>query len=69
MTDSNLTKIFVYGTLKKGQPNSYKLVENGAVFVDSASTADKWPLRIASDSNIPFLLYRKDHGHVNEYES
>ena len=66
MANNNLTKIFVYGTLKKGQPNYDKLVERNAVFVDKALTVDKWPLTIASDSNIPFLLYKKDYGNVSK---
>jgi gamma-glutamylcyclotransferase (GGCT)/AIG2-like uncharacterized protein YtfP len=62
--NGNLTKIFVYGTLKKDQPNYEKLVERNAIFVDKAVTIDKYPLVIASDANIPFLLYKKDHGNV-----
>jgi gamma-glutamylaminecyclotransferase len=60
----NLTKIFVYGTLKQGQPNFGHMIERNAIFVDKAITVDKWPLVIASEANIPFLLYKKDFGHV-----
>lgn len=67
MQDENdkLTKIFVYGTLKKGQPNYEIMVERSARFVDKAVTVDKWPLVIATDANIPFLLHKKDLGHVS----
>ena len=60
----HLTKIFVYGTLKKGQPNFEHMIERNAIFVDKAVTADKYPLVIATEANIPFLLYKKDFGHV-----
>ncbi|CAG2181391.1 unnamed protein product [Oppiella nova] len=57
--------MFVYGTLKTGQPNHYLMndSENGvAQFVAKGQTLDKWPLVIASKYNIPFLLHKKDFG-------
>ncbi|XP_075994073.1 gamma-glutamylaminecyclotransferase-like [Genypterus blacodes] len=54
-----MTHVFVYGTLKKGQPNHYRLFDkaNGeAEFLASASTSEKFPLVIAGEYNIPFLL-------------
>ncbi|XP_026886871.1 gamma-glutamylaminecyclotransferase C [Electrophorus electricus] len=54
-----MTNIFVYGTLKKGQPNHYRMLNtaNGrAEFLGCARTIDKYPLVIAGKYNIPFLL-------------
>ncbi|GLV33571.1 uncharacterized protein CBL_21375, partial [Carabus blaptoides fortunei] len=56
---TNLHKIFVYGTLKKGEPNHhwFSKIENGVVkFVCDAQTSEKYPLVIATKYNIPFLL-------------
>ncbi|CAM4504444.1 unnamed protein product [Leuciscus chuanchicus] len=53
------TDIFVYGTLKEGQPNHFimKNDTNGqAEFVAHARTVDRYPLVIATKNNIPFLL-------------
>ena len=51
--------VFVYGTLKNGQPNHY-LLENEAngvkIFCGKAKTVKKFPLVVASRYNIPFLL-------------
>ncbi|XDV14484.1 hypothetical protein PO909_014726 [Leuciscus waleckii] len=54
-----MTDIFVYGTLKEGQPNHFimKNDTNGqAEFVAYARTVDRYPLVIATKYNIPFLL-------------
>ncbi|KAG8004543.1 Gamma-glutamylaminecyclotransferase [Nibea albiflora] len=54
-----MTRVFVYGTLKKGQPNYYRMFDstNGkAEFLASACTTQKYPLVIANKYNIPFLL-------------
>ncbi|XP_075218565.1 putative gamma-glutamylcyclotransferase CG2811 isoform X2 [Lycorma delicatula] len=51
--------VFVYGTLKHGQPNHNWLTEteNGcSKYVGDGSTVKKYPLIIASKYNIPFLL-------------
>jgi len=58
--------VFVYGTLKSGQPNYTHMLDsrNGqAVFVSKARTVDKWPLVIASKYNIPYLLKCEGQGH------
>ncbi|KAK7162261.1 hypothetical protein R3I94_004803 [Phoxinus phoxinus] len=55
----HMTKIFVYGTLKKGQPNHSRMKDhaNGqAEFVAHARTVDRYPLVIATKDNVPFLL-------------
>lgn len=60
------TKVFVYGTLKKDQPNHYWLtsVDNGfAKFECTGKTVTKFPLIIATRYNIPFLLNVPDIGH------
>ncbi|KAM3584990.1 uncharacterized protein V6R79_004479 [Siganus canaliculatus] len=61
-----MARVFVYGTLKKGQPNYYRMFEsvNGkAAFLGSACTAEKYPLVIANKFNIPFLLNIPGKGH------
>lgn len=61
-----MARIFVYGTLKKGQPNNYRMFDstNGkAAFLASACTTQKYPLVIAGDFNIPFLLNIPGQGH------
>ncbi|XP_028427920.1 gamma-glutamylaminecyclotransferase isoform X1 [Perca flavescens] len=62
----HMARIFVYGTLKKGQPNYYRMFEsaNGtAEFLASACTTQKYPLVIAGKYNIPFLLNIPGQGH------
>uniref|UniRef100_A0A1B0D710 Gamma-glutamylcyclotransferase family protein n=1 Tax=Phlebotomus papatasi TaxID=29031 RepID=A0A1B0D710_PHLPP len=62
---SALQKLFVYGTLKRGEPNHYwfKKSSNGyAKFVCKAATTKKMPLVIATRYNIPFLLDKPGHG-------
>ncbi|XP_041834159.1 gamma-glutamylaminecyclotransferase B-like [Melanotaenia boesemani] len=61
-----MARVFVYGTLKKGQPNYSRLFEsrNGkAEFLASAFTTQKYPLVIAGKFNIPFLLNLPGQGH------
>lgn len=55
----HMARVFVYGTLKKGQPNYYRMFDpaNGkAEFLASACTTQKYPLIITTKFNIPFLL-------------
>lgn len=62
----NMARIFVYGTLKKGQPNYYRMFDstNGkAEFLASACTAQKYPLVITGEFNIPALLNIPGQGH------
>ncbi|XP_046553146.1 gamma-glutamylaminecyclotransferase-like isoform X2 [Haliotis rubra] len=57
--------MFVYGTLQKGQPNHAVMsdTKNGvAKYKGRGLTAKKYPLVIASDFNIPFLLFKEGHG-------
>ncbi|KAK9523712.1 hypothetical protein VZT92_017650 [Zoarces viviparus] len=62
----HMARVFVYGTLKKGQPNYHRMLEsaNGkAEFLASACTTEKYPLVIAGHYNIPFLLNIPGQGH------
>lgn len=59
--------IFVYGTLKRGQPNADVMVHEStgrATLIGTGVTADKWPLVIASRYNVPYLLNKPGTGHV-----
>lgn len=61
-----MTRVFVYGTLKKGQPNNDRMFDsnNGkAEYLGSAFTIQKYPLVITTKYNIPFLLNIPGHGH------
>ncbi|XP_044864710.1 gamma-glutamylaminecyclotransferase isoform X1 [Mauremys mutica] len=61
-----MARVFVYGTLKKGQPN-YQHMINGthgrARFQGRGRTVEKYPLVIAGKYNIPFLLNIPGTGH------
>ena len=62
-----LQRMFVYGTLKRGQPNHklFQSPENGvAKFLGTAKLAKRYPLVIASQYNIPYLLPLEDQGKV-----
>lgn len=55
-----LHKVFVYGTLKKEEPNhSWFSKEKGGYykFLYEAKTKEKYPLIIGTKYNIPFLLH------------
>uniref|UniRef100_A0A2A4JLL5 Gamma-glutamylcyclotransferase family protein n=1 Tax=Heliothis virescens TaxID=7102 RepID=A0A2A4JLL5_HELVI len=59
-------QVFVYGTLKRGEPNHYWLEDtNNGVgrYVINGHTEKKFPLIIATKYNIPFLLYSPGDGH------
>lgn len=61
-----MTHVFVYGTLKKGQPNYFRMLDatkGKAEFLGSALTTEKFPLVIAGKYNIPFLLNIPGQGH------
>ncbi|XP_060536574.1 flap endonuclease 1 isoform X2 [Cylas formicarius] len=65
MSDTaSLHKVFVYGTLKRGEPNHESFSKSGSYykFLYNAKTSDKFPLIIATKYNIPFLLYRPGEG-------
>jgi len=65
MTTWHNFPIFVYGTLKRDQPNHFliKDEEHGRhEFVGTAVTALQWPLVVGTPYNTPFLLNQPGHG-------
>lgn len=57
-----LFKVFVYGTLKRGEPNHkvFSEAQNGYFkYLCDAKTLEKYPLVIASSCYIPFLLKKQ----------
>lgn len=63
---ATLRRVFVYGTLKKGEPNHHWLTDatNGrARFIAQGRTTERYPLIIATRYNIPFLLDVPGKGH------
>lgn len=63
-----LHRVFVYGTLKRGEPNHgiIKDVANGyAKFLGVGKTTTSYPLVIATKYNIPFLLKKPNVGNVS----
>ncbi|XP_055918016.1 putative gamma-glutamylcyclotransferase CG2811 isoform X2 [Eupeodes corollae] len=65
MSTSKLIKVFVYGTLKKSEPNHHWLTtsSNGySKFISCGQTSEKFPLVIGTRYNIPFLLDKKGTG-------
>uniref|UniRef100_A0A182JQ59 Gamma-glutamylcyclotransferase family protein n=1 Tax=Anopheles christyi TaxID=43041 RepID=A0A182JQ59_9DIPT len=62
-----LRRVFVYGTLKRGEPNHHWLtdVANGqARFIAKGRTIVQYPLVVATRHNIPFLLDMPGTGHL-----
>ena len=52
--------VFVYGTLKRDEPNHHYMEK--AEFLFKATTSERWPLVISSKYNIPFALYKPGFG-------
>jgi gamma-glutamylaminecyclotransferase len=64
--------VFVYGTLKKGEPNygyMSKFTKGFFQFISKGKTAIKYPLVIGTKYNIPFLLNSPGTGHVSTYHT
>lgn len=60
-------QVFVYGTLKQGEPNYHVMSgeETGvSKFVGTARLLKKYPLIVSTEFNIPFLLNNPDVGQV-----
>lgn len=58
-------RVFVYGTLKRGEPNEKVLNDPGlgaVQFIATARTVRKFPLTVASEFNIPYLLFEPGCG-------
>lgn len=67
---SPLYRVFVYGTLKRGEPNHgiIKDAANGyAKFLGLGKTIVSYPLVIATRYNIPFLLKKANTGNVSNF--
>ncbi|KAI1899604.1 hypothetical protein AGOR_G00063500 [Albula goreensis] len=62
----SMTHVFVYGTLKRGQPNYFRMMDTSkgkAQYCGSGHTVERYPLVIAGKYNIPFLLNIPGIGH------
>jgi len=60
--------VFVYGTLKRGQPNHYLLAKFGSYkFFGTGCTEQNYPLIIETRTraNLPYLLDAPGKGQVN----
>uniref|UniRef100_A0AC34R2A4 Gamma-glutamylcyclotransferase family protein n=1 Tax=Panagrolaimus sp. JU765 TaxID=591449 RepID=A0AC34R2A4_9BILA len=58
--------LFVYGTLKSGEPNEHVMKNSNTgkhLFLGDAQMIDKYPLIVASKYNIPFLLNQQGEGY------
>ena len=69
---SELVKVFVYGTLKKGFANHYLMETeaNGvARFITRGHTKEAFPLVVGTDAFIPFMLPLQGQGKVNKNET
>ncbi|KAJ8934602.1 hypothetical protein NQ318_002946 [Aromia moschata] len=65
MGTQNLHKVFVYGTLKKGEPNHQWFSKDQTgyhKYLYNAKTTEKYPLIIGTKYNIPFLLNSPGNG-------
>ncbi|GFR95848.1 gamma-glutamylaminecyclotransferase [Elysia marginata] len=65
--------IFVYGTLKTGQPNHYLFTDSTfskgtATLLGTGETSEKYPLVVSSDNHLPFLLRADGRGENVEGE-
>ncbi|XP_037384643.1 gamma-glutamylaminecyclotransferase isoform X2 [Talpa occidentalis] len=61
-----MARVFVYGTLKRGQPNHRVLLDSAhgsAAFQGCGRTLEPYPLVIAGEHNIPYLLHLPGRGH------
>lgn len=61
-----MTHVIVYGTLKKGQPNHYRMLDAGngkAEYCGRGRTVKVFPLVVAGKYNIPRLLNLPGTGH------
>ena len=71
-TKKSMIYVFIYGTLKRGQPNNFLInaVSNGrAIFITEGKTEKKYPLIIASQCNRPYLLPIEGKGEVSQFIS
>jgi len=67
LSNMSLHRVFVYGTLKRGEPNHHWMTDTSkgfSRFLGVGRTVKKYPLVIATKYNIPFILDCPGHGHV-----
>ncbi|XP_048454052.1 gamma-glutamylaminecyclotransferase isoform X1 [Rhincodon typus] len=65
-SSGKMNTVFVYGTLKKGQPNHHYMIDGSkgsGMYYGKGRTQQKYPLVIAGKNNIPFLLNLPTIGH------
>ncbi|KAF4670685.1 hypothetical protein FOZ61_009528 [Perkinsus olseni] len=64
------TEVFVYGTLKRGFYNwdKYLRPDQGAEFIATAKTVERYPLIVEKKYGIPFLINQEGVGHNVEGE-
>ena len=64
------TNLFLYGTLKRGQPNHHLLTdtEGSAEYCFDAVSVDEYPLVICTKYNVPMALKCKGVGKVRGEE-
>ncbi|ETN76466.1 AIG2-like family protein [Necator americanus] len=65
MTINFPTRVFVYGTLKRGEPNANVISETEGKyrFIGVGRTKTPYPLVIGSKYNIPFVINEPGKGH------
>ena len=57
--------VFLYGTLKPGEPSHNLLLSKGkCTFQGKGTTVEEYPLIVATRYNVPFLLYKPGTGNV-----
>lgn len=63
-----MQRVFVYGTLKKGQPNHHLIsggIESGDCRVEGVGVTEaKYPLIVTTRYNVPFLLDAPNAGNA-----
>lgn len=65
---ARMALVFVYGTLKRGEPNTSVMTDLATGmqrFVGTGRTVNAYPLIIASEYNIPFCLDKSGIGNVS----
>jgi gamma-glutamylcyclotransferase (GGCT)/AIG2-like uncharacterized protein YtfP len=60
-------RVFLYGTLKRGQPNHHFLDSHECQLIGTGRTSTTFPLVIATHWNLPFLLYSPGRGQVSRH--
>ncbi|XP_054258510.1 gamma-glutamylaminecyclotransferase C-like [Macrosteles quadrilineatus] len=64
--DDTMHPVFIFGPMKRGEPMHHWLEnpENGvAFFITKARTAQRFPMVIATEYNVPLVLFKPESGH------